>query len=121
VSLPGIYLDEDVQSDALIQSLRARGLGVLTTTEAGLSKSSDEAQLKFAASRNLVLVTCNIADFARIHNHWLEAHFDHAGMILIPQQKWGPGELARRIIRLLSAVPQGEYARTIGVYQQLVG
>jgi hypothetical protein len=37
---------------------------VFTTTEAGMSSGTDEDQLKLATSRNLVLVSCNIADFA---------------------------------------------------------
>ena len=98
----GIYLDEDVQAEALIEALRARGLKVLTTTEASMSKSTDDAQLKLATSRNLVLASCNVSDFARIHTQWLAAGTEHSEIILIPQQKWGPGELARRIIRLLA-------------------
>jgi hypothetical protein len=107
VSHAGIYLDEDTQSAALIASLRSRGLNVFTTTEAGMFSGTDEEQLKLATSRNLVLVSCNVADFARIHHQWSAAGRDHAGVILITQQKWGPGELARRILRLLASVPGG--------------
>jgi hypothetical protein len=104
VSLPGIYLDEDAQSEALIRALRARGINVLTTTESAMTNHSDEAQLAFALEQNRVLVTCNIGDFASLHRQWHKAGHDHAGLILIHQQKWGPGELARRIIRLLAGV-----------------
>jgi len=45
VTLPGLYLDEDVQSDALIEALRARGISVFTTSEAGMSTHSDDEQL----------------------------------------------------------------------------
>ncbi len=107
MSLPGVYLDEEVQSDTLIETLRAQRLNVLTTSEAGMSKATDEEQLKFATSRSLVVISCNIADFARLHNEWIAANTDHAGIILIRQQKWGPGELARRIVRVLSSVPGG--------------
>ena len=104
MTLSGLYLDEDVQSEALIQALRARGLSVLTTTEAKMSNHTDEDQLLFASAQSRVLATCNIGDFARLHNDWRAAGREHAGIILIHQQKWGPGELARRIIRLLAAV-----------------
>ena len=70
-----------------------------------MSKRTDDDQLKLSASRGIVLITCNIADFARLHNQWLTARTDHSGIILVPQQKWGPGEMARRIIRLLVGVP----------------
>ena len=70
-----------------------------------MTNRTDEEQLHFAASSNRVLVTSNIADFARLHVAWLEAGLEHSGIILIHQQKWGPGELARRVIRLLTDPP----------------
>jgi hypothetical protein len=100
----GVYLDEDVQSAAFIASLRSRGLKVLTTTEAGMTSARDEAQLEFATSQNLVLVSGNAADFARLHQQWSVAGRDHAGIILISRQKWSPGELARRVLRLFAGV-----------------
>ena len=105
MSLPGLYLDEDTQSWALIETLRARGLTVVTTTEADMSNRTDEEQLHYAHSRNLVLASHNVADFSRLHSEWMNAGFEHAGIILIHQQKWSVGELARRIIRLLASVP----------------
>ena len=105
MSVATLYLDEDVQASALIEALRARGLDVLTTSEAGRSNSTDEEQLAFATLGGRVLISCNIADFARLHYATIEAGREHAGIILIRQQKWGPGELARRIVRLLAAVP----------------
>lgn len=70
-----------------------------------MSHSADEEQLRFATSRNMVLVTCNIADFVRLHTEFLVAGQEHAGVILIHQQRWGAGELAGRMIRLLVGVP----------------
>lgn len=105
MTLPDLYLDEDSQSRPLIRALTSRGLSVTATSEAGMSHSTDEEQLRFAASVNMVLVTCNIADFVRLHTEFLVAGEEHAGIILIPQQRWGAGELARRIIRLLVGVP----------------
>jgi hypothetical protein len=113
VSATGVYLDEDVQSQALIESLRAQRLAVLTTSEAGMSKATDEEQLKFATSRSLIFISCNVADFARLHNQWTVANLDHAGIILIQQQKWGPGELARRIVRVLNSVPGGNFSNRL--------
>ena len=104
MKLHGVYLDEDTQSWALIETLRARGLTVVTTTNAGMSNATDEDQLQFAASRDLVLVTGNIADFSRVHSEWMRKDYEHAGIILIQQQRWSAGELGRRIIRLLASV-----------------
>ena len=105
MTLPGIYLDEDAQSGGLIAALRARGISVATTSEVDMGSSTDEEQLQFATSRSMVLTTCNIAHFARLHTAWLVAGRDHAGIILIQQQTWSPGELARRINRVLAATP----------------
>ena len=105
MSLPELYLDEDIQSAALITALRSRGITLVTTSEVGMSNRTDEEQLRFAISGNRVLITSNIADFARLHAQWLNAGRTHSGIILIHQQKWGPGELARRIIRLMTDPP----------------
>ena len=108
MKLPGLYLDEDTQSSALIETLRTRGLSVLTTTEAHMSERTDEEQLRFAVSERRVLVTCNVADFARLHSDWMASGQEHNGIILVPQQRWGPGAIGRRIVRLLVASePQG--------------
>lgn len=100
-----VYLDEDVQSDALIHALRSRGVSLLTTSEAGMANRTDEEQLRFAAAQDRVLITSNIADFARLHGDWAKAGQNHSGIILVRQQKWGAGELARRIIRFLLPLP----------------
>lgn len=105
MTLPKLYLDEDTQSDALIAALRSRGINLLTTSEAGMTKRADDDQLRFAASVKQVIITSNIADFARLHAQWLKAGLGHNGIILVHQQKWGAGELARRIIRLLTEPP----------------
>src|SRR5438876_9337534 len=65
-------------------------------------KSTECATQKLATYRNLMHASCNVTDFARIHTQWLAAGTEHSEIILIPQQKWGPGELARRIILLLA-------------------
>ena len=105
MTLPDLYLDEDTQSDALITALRSRAINLLTTSEAGMVGRADEEQLRFAASGKRVIITSNIADFARLHTQWLHVGREHHGILLLHQQKWGPGELARRIIRLLADPP----------------
>lgn len=61
----------------------------------------------------MVLATFNIADFARLHGIWMAAGRGHSGILLISQQKWGPGELARRIIRTLVAGPDQDFRNRI--------
>jgi len=113
VTLPSLYLDEDTQSDALIAALRSRGINLVTTSEASMTKRADDDQLRFAASVERVIITSNIADFARLHAQWLKAGLGHNSIILIHQQKWGAGELARRIIRLLTDPPDKDMRNRI--------
>ncbi len=113
MTLPSLYLDEDTQSDALIAALRSRGINLVTTSEASMTKRADDDQLRFAASVERVIITSNIADFARLHAQWLKAGLGHNGIILIHQQKWGAGKLARRIIRLLTDPPDKDMRNRI--------
>jgi len=82
------------------------GCGIISrASEAGMTKCADDDQLRFAVSVKRVILTSNIADFAQLHAQWLKAGLGHNGIILIHQQKWGAGELARRMIRLLTDPP----------------
>ena len=81
MTLPDLYLDEDTQSDALIAALRSRGINLLTTSEAGMTKRTGEDQLrgqfesrKRAATsalrpRSAGFQTCCVADF-QIGSPW---------------------------------------------------
>ena len=47
-----------------------------------------------------ILYTFNVSDFYRLHEQWINAGREHAGMILAPQQRFSVGEQLRRILRL---------------------
>lgn len=55
----------------LVRALRALGIEVLTTFEAGRLRSSDEEQLAFAALEGRAIYTANQADYARLHDRWM--------------------------------------------------
>lgn len=86
---------------AFVLTLRARGVDVLTAREADMIERSDEEQLAFAASAERVICTFNVGDFYRLHAEYLRVAKTHAGM---PQQRYAPGELARRVTRLVGAL-----------------
>ena len=69
---------------------------------------SDEEQLQYASGEARVLISSNVVDFARLNRQWTANGRDHAGIVLVQQRKWGPGELARRIVRLLRQVNAGD-------------
>jgi hypothetical protein len=94
------YIDEDAMDCDLVAALRSRGVVVITPMDSGLIGKTDEEQLAFATSHDCVLYTFNICDFYRLHEQWLNAGREHAGLILAQQQRFSVGEQLHRILRL---------------------
>ncbi|MFC2172656.1 DUF5615 family PIN-like protein [Acidobacteriota bacterium] len=99
-----LYVDEDAAENAVVQGLRARGVDVLTTAEAENLGSSDEEQLAFAIGQHRTIYTFNAGDFARLHADCLKQGLDHAGIILIPDQRYSIGEKIKRLAKLIHSV-----------------
>jgi len=95
-----LYLDEDV-SVFVAQLLRPHGFDVLTTKDAHKLGSTDAAQLRYAATQRLTLLTHNRVDFERLHTEALQDQKPHAG-ILIANRRASDFELARRILTFLN-------------------
>lgn len=89
---------------ALIRALRARAVDVLTAHEAGMIERSDADHLEYATSERRALCTFNVADFWTLHHHCLTTGRSHAGIILMPQQRYGLGEQLRRLLRLATTL-----------------
>ena len=66
--------DEHIQK-GVIRALRARGVDVLTTTDAGLLGATDEKQLEYAHRERRVMITQD-QDFLRL----AAAGFAHSGI-----------------------------------------
>ena len=90
---------------ALVRSLRAHGVDVLTALEAGMIERTDQDHLDYAAARGRVLCTYNIRDFFRLHGECRQSKRHHAGIVLVPQQRYSLGEQVRRILKLVAAMP----------------
>ena len=45
-------------------------------------------------------MTSNVVDFPRIHGESLKDGRDHAGIVIVPQQRWPVGEVVRRLLAL---------------------
>jgi hypothetical protein len=97
-----LYIDEDAMSRPLVNGLRARGIDVITVAEEKRRGLNDELQLEFATRQGRVLCTSNIGDFYRLHTEYLRQGKAHAGIIFIPQQRYGVGEQIRRLLKLIS-------------------
>lgn len=83
------HLDEHVDP-AIAARLRARGIDVTTTIEAGLESSSDEEHLRFAHEDGRVIFSQD-RDFLQLH----AAGVYHAGIAYCEQQARPIGEIIR--------------------------
>ena len=103
-----LYVDEDAGENAVVAGLRARSIDVLTTIEAGRSGSDDLSQLEFASSIGRTIYTFNIGDFARLHNQYLTQNKAHAGIIVVPDQRYSIGEKVRQLASFISSTSTEE-------------
>jgi predicted nuclease of predicted toxin-antitoxin system len=95
-----LYLDQDVPVQ-LASMLRAQGVDVVTTLEAGSLGQSDDQQLADAVSDGRVLVTHNRVDFEQRHVDYLAAARPHFG-IIIAEQRRSLGVTRDRLVDLLN-------------------
>ena len=102
------YLDEDVPVQ-VTPAMRALGLDVPTTLEAGRIRSPDRSQLEFAAREGRALVTRNRNDFIALTNEFLKRAAPHAGILVIPRSfvMDDVGGIARAILAHHRAQPRG--------------
>ncbi len=103
-----LYIDEDAGEHAVVQGLRARNIDVLTTIEANLLSNDDLSQLAFATSIGRAIYTFNVGDFAKLHNDYLSQNKTHAGIIVIPDQRYSIGEKVRRLAGFVSRTSSEE-------------
>lgn len=82
---------------AVTQSLRQRGIDILTAQDAGRCSLSDRDQLAFATAQDRVMVTFD-ADYLALHR----AGVPHAGIAWCPQQKYA----IRTLVKILELLHQ---------------
>ena len=97
-----LYLDEDTIARALVAALRARGADVQTVVEAGLLGKDDKVQLEWAAANSRALYTFNVSDFCRLHSECLDHGTEHAGIIVVPRQRYDVKQQIRLLLNLLN-------------------
>jgi hypothetical protein len=100
-----LYLDEDVDM-LLAQLLRAPGFVVVTTQEAEQLWNNDAAQWAYAVRQHKTLLTHNRAAFEALAQTYFAAGQLHDGIIVAVRRP--PREMARRLLRILNAVPAEE-------------
>jgi Domain of unknown function (DUF5615) len=67
---------------ALAEALRATGIDAFTTAELGLTGRSDDDLIAAAVAEGYVLLTENVADFARLADERLTAGGHHPGILI---------------------------------------
>ncbi|HSF73601.1 MAG TPA: DUF5615 family PIN-like protein [Microcoleus sp.] len=82
-----LYLDEDIQEQALILALRNSGVDVITTSEANRLSFSDEEQLIWATEQERVVYSFNRRDFSRLHNICIAEERSHTEICFAQQQR----------------------------------
>jgi len=88
------HLDENMDQ-AIAVGLRARGIDVITTLEAGLGGASDQQQLDFASSEQRVIVSYD-DDLLALHG----AGAAHAGIAFITLRTRSIGQIILRLASL---------------------
>ena len=96
-----LYLDEDSMARSLVAALRARGADVLTVIEAGLRGKDDQVQLQWAATKKRAIYTFNVSDSCRLHRQYLENGTEHAGIIVVPRQRYTVKQQIRLLLNVV--------------------
>ena len=108
-----LYTDEDV-TDRLAVLIRQRGFSARSAREAGMIGQPDEANLAYAATHGLVLLTFNQRDYVLIARRWAAEGRRHAGVLLSDQfTRRQLGELLHRVLKFLDTVSANEMINVV--------
>ena len=95
-----LYIDEDSFDKSLVAAFRSADFDVTTVADANKQSYSDEDQLAWAAEQERVIYSYNRRDFCRLHNEFLSAERNHAGIIVLRQQRYSVGQQLRGMLTL---------------------
>jgi hypothetical protein len=100
-----LLTDEDV-CGSIAAKLRTRGIDAVSTPEVRRLGETDASQLVWAARGNRVLLTFNVAHFARLHGEWMRLSRHHRGIVVSSHRPIG--DVLRRVMALVAAVDAEE-------------
>jgi hypothetical protein len=95
-----LYLDEDVEvfpADAV----RRRGYEATTARDCGNLGIADLVQINFARESGVVILTCNVHDFPRLHYEIIGRHEHHTGFVVAKKESFTV--VLRRLLKLLTS------------------
>lgn len=105
-----LYLNENL-SWRIARALREYGYDVVSSYEAGINEEEDPPQFAFAVEQERAVVTNNFADFAALHNEYLNKKTKHFGVVFTT--KCSIPVLIQRLRKLLENVSQDQIINQI--------
>jgi predicted nuclease of predicted toxin-antitoxin system len=122
-----IYLDDDLDSNALIGLLQQAGHEVISPRAVGARGAADEEHLHYAATHLLALLTANAEDFIRLHEKWMEQQQEHQGILIVyrennPARDLSFQQIAQAVTRLeQSGMPLANAYHNLNFWRQRGG
>ena len=102
-----IYLDDDLDSNALIGLLRSAGHEAASPRAAGNRGIDDEDHLRFAAANSLTLMTANAKDFIDLHEEWTKRQLRHSGILILYRENNPTRDMtSRQIAQAVTKIEQ---------------
>lgn len=78
-----VYLDDNLDSDALLGLLRQSGHDPVSPRNVGTLGVDDEEHLRYASSNPLVIITANALDFIELNERWRIQQQQHSGILIV--------------------------------------
>lgn len=93
------YFDTHI-AKAVATQLRVKGVGVVRCEEVGMAEASDEDHLQYATEHGLVMVSQD-DDFLALDSQWHTKEKQHAGIMKVPSEIQGTGQISHLVTTLL--------------------
>ena len=97
-----LYLDEDSVEKSLIKAFCNANLDVVTVADVSRQSYSDDEQLIWATEQGRAIYSYNRKDFCCLHNEFLAIERNHAGIILLQQQRYSVGQQLQGLLKLVA-------------------
>ena len=111
------YFDTHIAKAVALQ-LRAKGVNVVRCEEVDMADASDEAHLQYATDNGYVMVSQD-DDFLALDAQWQSDERQHAGIMKIPSEMQGRGQISHLVITLLFYV-EAEDAGAIDYHSEIL-
>ena len=78
-----LYLDDDMDANALISCLLQEGHAVLSPRAVAMRGAEDVSHLQYAAAQQCAVLTANVRDFLTLHQTWQQEGRPPAGILAL--------------------------------------